>query len=619
MRLKKWMCVSVAVAMIVSMAGCGSQETSKEENKVTQQPENTVTEAPNNDVTKAPTEAPTETPTEAPEDVTPTEEPMPTQSVIDYSKYEPTHREYVRDDLGVVPIAITISKEGDAYEWYASYEDGSVATASMMLPYIDESDPAVSEGLLQNLQEYRIRVMRTANTFMTGAEIGIEEAVAAGNTENVLYFRHLADVIRSDSGCVSLLTKKEEYDGGVDFQSYYETVNFDTMTGDLIYLPDILSQKAMDNNFEYFTSLIKEQIDARGELDSELYFYDYIGELAEQGILAFTIGYYGITVYLNEGVIAPAKYGSFAVDFSFAKYTDLFNGAYTEAPTAYTTGGLNNSIRCDIDGDGLVEVVSIWENAAEGETGNSATIMITEGSFAGNNFSEEFAGIYATSGEENYAVVVHNTDGRNYLYFSTTVNEMKGIYDTYVFELKASGVTYVDCIRGNFSEVGDIISYFSFPTKTYPDPQDFVFRKTNELVNTVANLGNYHIGEDGSPVRHCDFVTIEFAETVTLKKDSEFVEVDIETGEIVGTKLLPAGALLITCRTDGASLLDFVWAEDGKGIVNVSENGDSSIDYEQVEYLYRALTDLYLEDGWINISTINGESLSEVFDGLSFE
>lgn len=431
--------------------------------------------------------------------------------------------EYVRCDSEVVPIPVSVFWDSDEYT--ATLDGRVVMSSSFMVPFVNANlavqDPYYT-GIVSALATLRSDLAASAvQTVSMGLEYASELYSVQGSDFEPYYDTTEMTVNRADSTVVSFLAHNEYYFGGVHPNYSYWGYNYDTASGRELTLLGILSEAASKNNYRKLTDAIETEVCAKTSQPEILDFSVLPDMIATDG-LPFTIDYQGITVYINPYVIGPYAAGYFEVHLSFKKYGDLFTDAYRKVPASYMLATNGYQYAYDVDSDGEYEDMHAPESNA---------LAVTS------------------------MVMVHNTDGKNYLYMYYAEEGFAGM--NHVYEITGEQeYTYVASVDGVFLPV---VNYGAKAACTVADPQDLWIEAGHCVLGVTFEKAAYHINEDGVPVRHSRYFIVSYPseEDITLKQDMIFQLVDSETDMPVENVLLPQGSVLHLYRTDCNGVVDF--------------------------------------------------------------
>lgn len=509
------------VSVVLCLSGCGNVEEPKESEPVsTEAPANTdavPTQIPENvEVTPVPVE-PTDLPEATPEV---TQEPMMTQIPFEYLKVLQEHH------------------------YDSSVEDG----VSMMYGHYDTIQLQMDgyPALTTTVESFNAEHAANAQSYLDGLA---QSAMSEYKADGAEWFRgpYMWEgeifVRRADSRALSLVEECYDYSGGAHGYSYFNSINWDAQTGEVLALEDVvkdvsslpeildkeLTEKYPDVGF--FCDPLTDALDDYVESDNPLY----------QELLKFvwTLDYEGVTFYFGSYEIASYADGVQQVTVSYSEYPELFEEKFfAEIPTDYVLK-LNDCRICsdvDLNQDGVTDYISV-NRRYNIDSYMSDSIEVTVN---GNTFTHEK---YCYE-SETYLVRVHD---KNYLYVQSVADSDWRSVD--VFEITPNSVEYIGLVNGGLQD--------------FTNSSDFSVTVRLDLLSTYDAAGGCFVGADGMPAPKSGLYTIsrEIVLTSTVDIPAELVD---ESGNLLGsTFTFPAGTMFELKSTDGATYVD-VLAEDGQ-------------------------------------------------------
>ena len=395
-----------------------------------------------------------------------------------------------------------------------------------------------------------------------------------------LFDKDYFSVARADERVLSLRSDYSGYGGGA--HGYYAAggYNLDTATGKILTWEDVFTD--VNRIPEIVDGLIEDKY------DTEYFFVDveqYLRESLQQEemTISWLIDYTGVTIYFNPYEIASYADGLITAKISFAEYPDLFNPYYTEVPTAYAVGEIQDSFSeryWDVDGDGRDETIRAYVTAScdeEGAPYDAITI--------GVNDHEQTFDIY---GYVFDYYLIHNQDGRSYLYVESMMeNDYTSVH---LYELKVGEVSLSDEYGGSLSSVVDNDGA-NYREWILTDPSCFTMDVRTNLLSTIPAFNDVQISPEGKFIECNKEYYYQADYKLTAKKAITGVKTDAagrETGESVTVN---AGEKLSFYSTDLETYVTFrVGDEFVRFYVNWKE--------------------------WPQ--TVNGEDIEDLFDDMIF-
>lgn len=380
---------------------------------------------------------------------------------------------------------------------------------------------------------------------------------------------------RADTRVTSLLMYGEYATGGVHNYPYYAACTFDTQTGKLLELSDVVTDVSV------LPELVQQQLDNTTgteylyeNADLEYYFEEY------KDSLNWTLDYYGLTIYFNPYEIAPYASGMPVAVLTFEEYPDLVREEYREVPESYCIDFPNErSFYYDLDGDGKLD--DIYTSGSYEMLDNNEYYFPSQYVY----INGEMLTVESTT-NGIYPTLVHMADGRNYLY----VGNENGIgyrwYELY------------DITGGTIKSLG---TFYAYPPHFYEsetrqlltDPEHFTLETITYLLGSVYGTDTYHVGSDGKPVKESDWYWFDQTTKFTLLQPLTVTIVD-EDGKEYGEETLQKGDTVIYYRTgydDGTESIADLLLPDGRiGRVVVDTSNWYTIDGVMIEDIFDGLT-----------------------------
>jgi len=400
----------------------------------------------------------------------------------------------------------------------------------------------------------------------------------AENTEDFEYYSGFWDTVsanirRADAKYVSILFAESVYLGGAHGDYWCEGITFDTQTGEELTLDDFVADK--DGLTELIVSKLENITD--GMLDEG---WDDLAREYINGEIEFVVEPYGITFYFPPYSIAPYAAGDFMVTVGFAEAGDILTGQSSASDTWSMTLSANDSLYCDLDGDGDLENLSIMELHDDDYDNISGVSISIDGA------ETEFE-LYAY---EIVPTLIHIEDGNTYLYVQTTGDSDSE--DIEVYKLEGTTVSYVGTASGGVvglktgPEVYEDNSY-SWCLGQITDPENFRLQHRTDMLSTYTVYDTYKVGEDGMPVRTGNEYLASFDIELILKTDLTMRKTD-------GSEVtVPSGTTLAIYGTDGETYCDLKDSDGNVYRVNVTLTPEGE-------------------------QTIGGVSVYDIFDGVFY-
>lgn len=396
------------------------------------------------------------------------------------------------------------------------------------------------------------------------------------------YFREYessesAMIRRADSSVLSVLYSGFQFEGGIHGYSYYWGENYDTETGTLLGLTDVV------NDINEFSKYVEEQLYTHWE--KEVFYEDldleqYVKENLD--MIPWTLDYHGVTVYFNPFDIAPYATGIQDVTVAFDVNPGLFNEKYLNVPAFYGIQlDMNIPFYYDVDGDGELDEILVY--GIPNEYGYVVhNVHVDQECFVELDEDDIYA--YAIFSPH----MLHMEDGRNYLMIE---NQTDNDYRTNTIYELTSGIpvktgTILSGIHTTVDNENDL-----FFKDALTNPYSFRMDSRTWCVGTYDGYMTYYLDSDGFPLSYEDYYTFEIMPEFKVQKNFKLNLVN-EYGEIGEAVTVKAGETVKYYRTDSSMFADFI-LPDGR--------------------IGRA--DLEWFEG---LCSIDGNTAEELFDGIVF-
>ena len=528
--MKRFICILLALIMVLSMAACGKEESP-----------NRTTDTKNEAETKLETESKPETESKSEEESTPETESKPEEE----SQPQPEAEKppIPSTETGVLPLSVmfyhdSLVEWGEGYSrlayvaWDEVYLEGPCAEE---YPHLVDALNYVNRSFRGWSDKDMVDLTERAKT--QAAQMG--EDFTGFESNNCVY------VQRADSRVFSLLSQRILSDGQAMGPSYsYSGVNLDSTTGLQVTIDLVLTDMhALPQLLE--EALVKKYADypdgAFGGMAEKLKSYtprDY----------KWTIGYQGVTFYFDEQELLTPHHGGVSVTLWFQDHPDLFVEAYTQCPKNGYASALPLGTDVEVDlkpGDGKTErlYIAIHED-------KSLQIEVDQ-----SHYLDEYFGYYM----EAYLVTPDNQNF--YLYIeSHSDNDYSTIH---IYSLKTGGVVPLTELNGlgfegvelEHAEYGE-----TYYTRFFNDPTRYSLYTRSYLLSTVSSARFYHTDpKTGIPQPDTDYYTMDPSMPPLISKIS--LKVKMLPGNT--TKTLPAGTKFYFLRTDNKTYVD-MRLEDGR-------------------------------------------------------
>ena len=554
--MKKALMLLLALLLLVSLVGCGlAEDASSGSTGADISDENTPEATQYN-----------ETPSEMQVEETPAETPL---EAVSPAAAEATPQ----------LLSLTVNSQrqdawdGDVHLCYAGFDS----------IFLDEKyDDSASENsdnfyeLSAALEQMNEAHAQAAEEAMPVLQSAASEAYADTEDFYIFYIETDLMVTRADSRVLSLLRCSASYEGGAHENYLYNGVTFDSDSGNILTLPDVLSDTAALP--ELLAGLLTEKYADTRFVDLRDTFESYVAE----DDFSWTLSYQGITFYFSPYELASFADGLLTVTIRFDDMPDLFKQEYTAVPLSYavplrldTAWPSSFSEVYDLDGDGKAD--ELYINAQLDEYDFYDCLSITHN---GSTLSED---CYAY---ELCPYLVHTANGKSFLYVESLADNdyaTVGIYDLNGEAPVLVGTVESTGFHNSWSGKNGVL------TNLLTNPDLFKLDTRITLLGTMTGVRTYCVDDgNGMPLPTSTYYNIDGYITVINKVPLE-LNLPEEEGK---TETFPAGTVFACFQTDNATYMD-VKLEDGRICRVAVETNDGE-------------------------TTIGGMDMYDVFDGILF-
>ena len=479
-------------------------------------------------------------------------------------------------DFAVNPLAVKVGHNRESF-WDRNHE---TMLARMKYPVVkigndeEQMHPELAKNLSENMKTRKIKLYSEYEDKVQAAK---EEYPGMFDYFTEYEVSESAMVRRADSRVLSILYSGYQYDGGLHGYNYYWGENYDTETGEVLKLEDVV------NDISTFSACVKKQLETHWESENfheNFNLEQYMKENLEQ--IGWTLDYNGITVYFNPYEIAPYANVVYNATVAFDGNSELFVEKYQEVPDFYGIQlDTDTPFFYDVDADGELDQLLVYALPAN-EYYVAHNVHIDQECFVELDENEIYA--YAIQSPH----LVHMEDGKNYLLIE---NQTDNDYRTNtIYELTSGSPVKVDHILAGMhmtwvdeedAAVEDVLT----------DPYYFRMDCRTWCVGTYDGYMTYYLDSDGFPLSYEDYYTFEIMPEFKVQKNFKLNLVN-EYGEIGEAVTVKAGETVKYYRTDSSMFADFI-LPDGR--------------------IGRA--DLEWFEG---LCSIDGNAAEELFDGIVF-
>lgn len=483
------------------------------------------------------------------------------------------------------PFDVLVGKTYD-YHWSDEHE---VTLASMTAPLVKLSEEAVSAypelntALNNNISARQTKLYNRFEDLIPMAEEFYPD-FAEYFTE--FEAKEEATIRRADSNVFSVLYKGTTYEGGVHGYYYYFGENYDTKSGELLELSDVVT------DFDAIPSLVEEQLN---QFWDPAYFYDdldlgqYFKENRDN--IAWTLDYHGITFFFNPYEIAPYASGIQVATVPFMEHPEVFAEKYVNGSESYGIQlNMETPFYFDVDANGSLDELIVLSEVTDDLIHVKHNIYLNGVWYDQSTFDNDDIMPEEESTIFTYEVfsphLVYLADGRTYLFIENL--EDSDFRTNTVYELTDGTVTMVETLYNSLHTEVTEESLYAL-TQALTNPYNFKLDTRTWVIGTHDGYMTYYIDDDGHTYSYDDYYTFHSTYSYKPLRDLELNLVD-EYGTIGETILIESGDEMTYYRTDGSVFADFILS-DGQ-IVRADlewDEGSCLIDGTNVEDLFEGV------------------------------
>ncbi|MBO5384034.1 MAG: DUF3298 domain-containing protein, partial [Ruminococcus sp.] len=453
--MKKFQIITLTLCLLAAMTGCNNDSEKKEKDSSS---ESSHSSSDSDSKETSATEATTQT---------------TSQNTTEESTTEPSNP---KKEVKLLDIDKQIMHESvSSIQYAATLTEMNCSTASLG-KNAAEQYPDLASSINSISDFYEVNILEQNDMYAESAE----EALSSGEENFETYIFNLnVHVRRADSVAVSILHDSYDYYGIDAERRSFWGENFNTETGETIYLPDVVT------DMKEFAKVVEAQLFSDFGADvfySDTIIEEYFEEYGADGS-HWTLEYNGVTIYFDDGDIAGSGVGDISVTIEFEDYPELFKEKYTAVPEAYIVGlPMKSTFYTDLDGDGSSEELTIADSY-EGNFGIDRTLSLRI-STPETDYTEKLP----ANGCEAY--YVKTADDRNYLY---VLVELEAQTELYTFQISNTAINKVgkQSISPHYSD--QTVSVLTDPDNMHFD----IFGNAD-----VEPVGDdfFTVGYDGMPV-----------------------------------------------------------------------------------------------------------------------
>ncbi len=569
----------MALAMLASMTACsGKTSDTAQTTGGTLAPEETTQAA---ETTAAQS-------TQAPADQTQTSAAQSTQADVS-TAHEPTSALNALE----MELAEANTKSGHvmltlAHNYLYNFDEDSRAAAvsNYDLFYVGDEMAHAYPELASALDKYSYERNETftedfENLKESCSAYAREMGAASDDETRQFYIAMDSFAIRSDANVVSFLNQYEDFQGGAHGYYTFTGSNFDTSTGTLLTLDDIVKDK------EALITYLKQELKAQYP---DTQFFDLDGFFADTESvdnIAFLCRYDGVEFMFQPYDLASYADGWQSILVS-ADHTDILNEKYLDFPATFMSPFcIDLSHRYDVDNDGELETVRVDMEYLNDESGQLGyTISVDDHKLKVDAYAYSIIPYIVKTSDKVFAYVLEQHDND---YMLTSVYELS---DSIAADTKETlhGPQAVYTFYGSPAEVYSEEGSYEY---AWTDPSALLADCSMDVLGTYQGAKFYHVGQTGEMTTYANYyVVMDQDRYLTALKDLTLTEVDHELNE-VGDAAVASGTKLR------------LYLSDARNTVYLLD--------EATDKLYKVTTD---SSDWPY--TIDGTPEEECFDGIFY-
>jgi len=473
---------------------------------------------------------------------------------------------------------------GEFYDYYWS-DQFEETLASMTAPIVTLSEesaaayPQLSNSLNNNVNTRKTKLFNHFEELIPMAEEFYPEF-----SEYFTEFEaeEKAMIHRADSNVFSVLYNGYSYEGGAHGYYYCFGENYDTKTGELLKLEDVITDTGA------IPALVQEQLNRfwdpssfYTDLDLNQYFKD------NSDSITWCLDYHGITFYFNPYEIAPYASGIQIATITFADHPEIFTEKYVSVPKSYGVQlNMETPFYYDIDSDGNLDEVIVNSMFTDDMIHVEHNIYINSKCYVQSAFENEDQMPDDTNEILSYANdtphFIHMEDGRNYLIIENLLDSdfrTNTMYDLTDGTVKLVETIYSSIHTEQWGSDGYILK------QAITDPYQIKLDTRTWVIGTADGTTTSYIDEEGYVYSYDTYYTFDPVFSYTALKDFKANLVD-EYGNVGDEIVVKTGEKVLYYRTDASLFADFILSDGQIVRVDLQWNGGSlSIDGTYVEDL----------------------------------
>ena len=371
-------------------------------------------------------------------------------------------------------------------------------------------------------------------------------------------YENTARVSRADDRVFSFSRNGYTYLGGAHPSAELVGYSYDTKSGRALLISDVVTDQ------EEFCKRVNQRLHENQDLENGG--YENWQEIADEALknpekTNFCFTETGLQVIFPVYLLGPYAMGDIIAELSYEELSDIMKEAYLPAGRQ-TCLRLEpyESVSLDLDGDGEEESIQVsyeeeWDQEYDYCMGIATTVSVTKNGEE-RTVTDELGLDYCDS------YLMENAEGEFYVYVETASEN-----DWHNIAVIEVGGSEGPVMKG-YADAGGFYEMRPF------DAQDFYLEHILHVMGTWSGFCSYRVGKDGFPeateeayrlwpVKEAELFLEEEGENesfgrLTLLQDLEadFHETP-DDRDRSSRKLLPAGSVLVPCRTDGEMWMMF--------------------------------------------------------------
>lgn len=470
---------------------------------------------------------------------------------------EETNETQIQPEAEEPGITITMKEDNEDY----TTKDGiQLSFLRTSYPVVDiEDNDHVSKQIADYYRAEVTRRRNLASRNASEAETVYENEKDDENSQWYLYYYGVIEenqTARADGGVISFETLYQLGNGGEQYETTMEGVNFSTKNGQILTLADVMRDEQAFREFaaSYIQTIIEQ------EYDTSVLVKDYkeqIPSVLKDRNWAFTG--IGISIYCNND-LNPGEIMTFTIPYELL--LDYLKEDYLPYHReAAVKMAFNQPQQFDVDGDGTMEIVELCAESEDEYSDYEISVRVDS--------VKEDIGSYGYYWD---AYFIRKEDGSCGVMFE--VDFASDDYTTYLYRLDSKKPVQTENIFASF-EKGSV----------QPNGCNLEFRV--DMLGTWGSSVPYTINDDWTLTTEETVYELgngaDCEERRSLTNQAELpVTMDGENQ----IRMLPVGTVIYPMSTDGQTYLDFETEDGKKGRIAV-EKIDYSIKIDGIdEYSY---------------------------------